>query len=1153
MRTRRTAIGSLHTSSHRMYAMMLYPLMLVVVFSGTVHLAWADAATPFVSESTDKSLHQVLEDLGKRYEIFLSYNTAIVEDVHVDFEFRSNEDVEDAVARLLEGTGLRCKSFKGRYFVIYGSSRKQKSQAKRVIKKFQSIDKIEQKSTLSVHKRDVGLSVPGASTMVRRRITLDLDLIEGEVKGQDGQPLIGVNVVVKGTSRGTATDLDGRFSIMAEIGEVLVCSYTGYQDAEVEIKGKSSLKILLVAGSTLDEVIVVGYAKQKKITVSGSVASMQGEELKETRTANLVNGLAGRVSGLSVNSRGGEPGREINNILIRGLGTTGNNTPLIVIDGIANRDGFERLNPQDIASISVLKDASAAIYGAQAANGVILITTKRGAQGKPVLNYRFDYSLSQPTRRPYLMNARQYYTYLDERNERNGRPSEYREIIKQYEEGTIDQAKWADTDWWGAIMDEWTPQAQHAASLSGGNDDVKYFLSGQYLNQDATYIGDAFGYKQYNVRANVDAQITSNLTLGFDLSGRVGDRRSANRGTQGLIRQVFVQPPSDAPYYPNGLAVKTPLGNPINLVNGNAGSRREQSKKADTKFSFKVEMPYLMQGLYASGYAAFDYYTTVRKNLAKPYDQYLLDQSTGEYVNLRHQTGAVNLFQQIDEQLSRTYHLRLGFHRRFEAHEISSFIAYEQNDFESEFVSASRRELVSPSLPYLFSGSDATKSNDGRGFQSARQNIFGRINYNFREKYLLEFTMRYDGSQNFAKGHRFGLFPGISVGWRLSEEKFMANAEVLTGLKLRASWGKLGNDKVDNFQYLQFYNLTDSYILGNGTRTTGLTPGETPNPNITWETAVKSNLGIDFEIRDGLLSGAVDLFHEKRSDILAPRNASVPLFAGINLPDENIGRVSNQGIELDLQHRSRIGSMAYQVGAQLSYARSKIIYIDEPPNIPEWQRRTGRPIDFLLVWEADGLYQDWEEINASGHFPDAKPGAVRFVDQNDDGVIDVDDRIILKHSPTPKMTYGFSASAKWRNLRVSTFFQGQAMSQTVYRPWDLNQQSAYFTGRWVSKRTTPDAEYPASYDMSSSTIQKVSTIWVKDNAFLKLKNVEVSYALSNGTLTKWGINDLSFFASGHNLWIIYDHVGINDPESTSATSWYYPQQKLVTAGVSITF
>ncbi len=979
--------------------------------------------------------------------------------------------------------------------------------------------------------------------------------INGTIKDESGQPLPGANIIEKGTTNGTQSDFDGEFSItLKNQNAILVVSYIGYETIEINANSQTNINIVLKEdASLLDEVVVIGYGTQKRVTLTGAVSAIKTEEIQESKTANLANNLTGRVAGLVINSRGGEPGSDSVDILIRGKGTTGDNTPLYVIDGIANRGSFERLNPDDIESISILKDASAAIYGAQAANGVILVTTKRGKNGKTVLSFNHNYSLAQATRRPYLMNAQQYLTWVDEQNSRNGRPTEFQSVIRQYRDGSVDKSVWGDTDWWDEVVDNWTPQSQYAASIRGGGEKTQFYLSGQLLDQDALYKGDAYGYKQYNIRSNIDTQLSNNFKLGFDLAARIGDKNSPTLDTDALIRQVFVQRPYEFPYFENGLVAKTSAGNPVNLVNGNSGSKETHTKKFDSKFSFTWDLPFITEGLYASGYAAIDFYTTTRKDLSKPFDQYEYDEATGTYNNLKFQTGRINLFQQYSEELNKTFHFKFGYNKTFDKHAISSFIAYEQYEQKGEYIAASRQDLISENIPFLFSGSDENIQNDGKGYQSARRNYFGKFNYAFDDKYLLDITLRYDGSANFAKDNRYGFFPAASLGWRISEEDFF-KSDLVTELKLRGSWGLLGNDKVPNFQYLQFYDIDDSYIFGETTiRTNGLTPGTTANPNITWETAEKINLGLDFILKRNLLAGSIDAFYENRSDILAPRNASIPIYSGLTLPDENIGKVSNKGIELQLNHRNTINEVSYSLGGQFTYARSKIKFIDESPNIPEWQRRTGNPIDYLIVYQADGIYQNQDEIDNSAHFSDAKPGDVKFTDKNGDGFITEDDQIILDKSPTPRVVYGITMGLEWKNFALNVLLQGQAGAQTIYRPFDLNQQAYFYENRWVSENFTPNASYPAAYDLGSSSYQNVSTIWVKNNSFLRLKNVELSYSLSQDVLKSIGLESFRIFITGNNLFLIYDKAKINDPESNSSTGWFYPQQRLISTGISLTF
>ena len=980
-------------------------------------------------------------------------------------------------------------------------------------------------------------------------------LVTGIVTDENELPLPGATILLSGSGTGTITDINGKFELEVPNGEqTLLISFIGYLTREIIVSPDNRFVQVNMKPNVeaLEEIVVVGYGKQKKESITGSVAKIETAEITQTKTANVANNLAGRVPGLVINARGGEPGRESMDILIRGKATTGDASPLFVIDGVANRGTFERLNPEDIESITILKDASAAIYGAQAANGVILVTTKRGKVGAPRLNYNNTFAFTQPAKRQELMSAPQYLTWLDEQNARNGRPQIYQNIIEDYQEGSNDPNIWSNTDWWNEAMDNWSPQYQHNLSLSGGSEQFKYYVSGQHLYQDANFKGREFGFTQNNVRSNIDASITPFLDLGLDLAGRFEDTNGSG-GVEGLIRGIYNMAPFEAPYYDNGLLRNTSKGNILPGINGLSGGTETERAVYNTKLSANVSLDQWVPGLTLNAFGAIDLVNQSRKVLQRPYDIYFLN-SEGEYENLRENTGTINLFQQSDHETSQTYHARINYSRDFDQHAVSGFIAYEQNQVNGEYISASRIGLISENLPYLFSGSEANQDNDGRGWQTARVNYFGRINYAYNDKYLLEVTLRIDGSQNFARDARFGTFPGISAGWRISNESFW-RSDLIEELKLRASWGQLGNDRVNNFQYLQVYDIEEAAVFGeNPVLGTGLTPATTPNPFITWETSQKTNIGVDLSLVRGLLDVNIDGFYEQRSDILAQRNASVPLYTGIVLPDENIGKTRNMGVEASVLHRRTLANgLQYRIGGQFTYARNEIVFVDESPFVPEWQKVEGSPIDYLLVYQADGLYQSQEEIQGSPHFPDAKPGDVRFVDINNDGSITAEDRILLPYGPTPRIVYGFSLGARWKGFELNAFFQGQSGASTIYRPWDVNQDAWYFEHRWISAEATPNAQSPAAWDMSSSTIQEVSTIWVRDNHFLRIKNVELAYTLPAKLIDNMPVSNLRVFVSGFNLGFLYNSVELYDPESRSDTGWYYPQQRVLSTGLSLTF
>jgi TonB-dependent starch-binding outer membrane protein SusC len=1016
------------------------------------------------------------------------------------------------------------------------------------------LTKISEQEKLTFKRIDNTINVLKDNTLETPVVDEEIHPIEGRVQDESGEGLPMATLRIKGTNIGTVTDIDGKFLLEIDKKENwLIVSYIGFKTREIDLSDQQSPLIITLELDieSLGEVVVVGYGKQKKETITGSIAKLESRELTQTKTANVANSLAGRLPGLVLNNRGGEPGNENMEIFIRGKATTGDASPLFVIDGVANRGTFERLNPDDIESISILKDASAAIYGAQAANGVILITTKRGVSGKPKFSYTNSFGLTQPARRQNLMGAVEYLTWIDEQNVRNNRPQIYQNVLRDYRDGLNNPNVWGDTDWWAEAMDKWSPQHQHSLNLSGGTEEIQYYISGQHLYQDANFKGSNFGFRQNNLRSNIDIQATSNLNIGLDLAGRF-ENRNGTGGVEDLIRGIYAMAPFESPYYENGLLRSTSKGNIIPGIDGLNGGTENDRKVYNTKLNLTLDLNDWVKGFSIIGFAAIDIINQERQVLQKPYDIYFLN-SDQEYENLRDQTGNINLFKQFDNELSQTYHARLNYSGTFDKHTISSFVAYEQNQVNGEYISASRLDLVSEDVPFLFSGADSSKDNDGKGWQFARINYFGRLNYQYDGKYLLEISVRHDGSANFKEDRRFGTFPGISAGWRISEENFWA-IEQIEELKIRASWGRLGNDRVSNFQYLQMYNIINAAVFGeNPQLSTGLTPGITPNPNITWEVSEKTNLGIDLSLIKGILDLNVDAFYEKRSNILATRNASVPFYAGVQLPDENIGKTMNRGVEVSALHRRMVSNnFQYRIGGQFTYARNKILFIDESQFIPSHQRREGSPIDYLLVYVADGIYNNQEEIDGSAHFPDAKPGDVRFEDINDDGQMSAEDRILLPYGPTPRIVYGFSLGASWKGLEVNAFFQGQAGARSIYRPWDLNQDMWYFENRWISEEETPNALSPAAWDMSSSSIQNVSTIWVRKNHFLRIKNVEVSYRFPDAVNERMKVSNLRLFVSGFNLGFIYDTVKLYDPESRSDTGWYYPQQRVITAGLSVT-
>ncbi|HBG40705.1 MAG TPA: TonB-dependent receptor, partial [Porphyromonadaceae bacterium] len=907
----------------------------------------------------------------------------------------------------------------------------------------------------------------------------------------------------------------------------------------------------------LEEVVVVGYGVQKKATITGSIAQVSGAELKQSPSVNLSNSLVGRLPGVIANNRSGEPGNDYSEIFIRGKGSLGNNNPLYVIDGVANRGGIERLNPSDIESVTVLKDASAAIYGAQAANGVILVTTKRGNDSKPIITYEGNFGLSEHTRTPQLMNAYQYMVYDDEINAHFGRTEKYKDVKNGYLDGTIDPLQYADTDWMDVVF-RMAPQTQHSLSVRGGNDRIRYYISGGYMYQEPGFKNTDLNFKTAQVRSNLDARITEDFTVSLELAMRQENRHNSNYDSSTFFWEAFHAYPFLPAYYPNGLpGPGLSWGNNLGiLASGKTGYDKVKDNFTNLKVAFDLKMPWLLDGLYIAGYAAFDSQFRGEKKLMDMWDAYRYNPSTKEYDNIRSTTGDgnINLTQRYDDNRINSLHLKLGYEKRFTEHSINAFIAYEQSKSTGDWFSAYRRDFLSNAVDYLFAGSDNQKDNNGSGSISARQNFFGRLTYGFKDRYLAEFTLRRDGSQNFSSDSRWGWFPGLSAGWRISEESFFKdNISHVDEFKIKASWGKLGNDRVAPFQYVSTYDLNDGAMFGlDPKREKGFTIGRVANPAITWEKVNTKNIGFESISFNQTLSFDFQYFYSMRTDILTPKQASVPDYTGLTLPDQNIGEISNRGIEASLSYKNKIRDLGYYIGGNFTYAHNNIHFFDEAANVPEWQRRTGHSIDSWLVYKTDGIYQTKEEVESSPHLLNTQPGDIKYIDIDDDGSITSNDRVRIYESAIPEIVYGINMGAMWKGFELNILWTGQARAKQMIRPGSYNRDITYFNNRWISAEETPDARYPRAFERDDSFNSRDSDFWLKDASFLRLKNIELAYNIPSSFLEKIKISSLRLYLSGFNLFSI-DKIKIQDPEGTQAGGMYYPQQRVYNMGVSISF
>ncbi len=988
--------------------------------------------------------------------------------------------------------------------------------------------------------------------------------ITGTVTEKNGSPIPGVNVVVTGTTQGTMTDIAGKYSIVVPQGsKSLTFSFTGMESQEISIGSLTQINVTMTESIIgLEEIVVIGYGTQKKLNLTGAVSSMNVGNLKASPAFNLTTSIGGQITGIIANTRSGEPGADNAEIFIRGKGTLGTQTPLIVIDGVPDRDGgFSRLNPSDIATFTVLKDATAAVYGARAANGVILVTTKRGDKGKPTLSFTSNFGLSQPTRTPHMLNSYQFAVADNEYVQLTGTAKRWTDDdLQKFKDGS-EPLSYPNTNWWHSIMREWAPFQNYMLSLSGGNEKIKYYVSGQYLDQEGDYRGGAAYFKQAQFRSNIDIAVTDNFNIGIDILYRHELMNSSVGGDiGGVFSNIWLAYPYLVDVYPNGyygLGIGGGPGNELVVTSPAYGYSRLGTDYLQSKISFNWNLSKVAEGLSLDGYFSYDLINNMNKTFVKtPPPAYTYNASTDSYTQII--SKSIPTISQSDgSNMKDLIYLKLGYTKQINLHSINAFVAYEQSYGYNESLSAGRQGFLSNSLDQMFAGSDLGMTNNSSAEEAARSNLISRISYNYKNKYLVDLSARYDGSQNFPKSKRFGFFPGVSAGWRISQESFFKSS-VINELKLRGSWGKLGNDAVPAFQYIQTYNFSSTgYIFGNtASPYKSFILGPTPNPIITWEVATSTDLGLELQLFQGKIGFATDVFRSMRSNILVPRSESVPLYTGLTLPSENLGKVLNQGIELEASINGNNGKngFSYRVKGNFTFVRNKVVFMDEPLNVPEYQKKTGYPIDSYLIYQSDGLFQTAQEVLDYPHLGGTGPGDIKYLDINGDKVINTLDQVRIFASRTPEIVYGTTFSCGYKNFDLSVFFQGQARAKGQLRPSGLNMIEDFFTDRWQKEG---DNKYPRNFNgetgRSFGPNNNGSDFWLLDCSFLRLKNIELAYNIPKNILGKT-FQGIRVYISANNVFSIDKYPSSIDPENpTDNGRNYYPIQRIVNAGLTITF
>jgi len=1035
------------------------------------------------------------------------------------------------------------------------------------------------------------------------------------------QPLPGVSVVVKGTTTGSVTDIDGKFSVSAPSPTgTLVFSYIGFTSQELPINNRSTINLTLaVNDKMLNEVVVVGYGEQKKETITGAVATVKGSELVKSPAVNLTNSIAGRMPGVIATNRSGEPGADGSAIRIRGSNTLGNNDALVVIDGVpARAGGIDRLNPADIESISVLKDASAAIYGSRAANGVILVTTKRGKSGKPELSYSFNQGFAQATIIPKTASASEYAQLNNEINLYNLPPQFWKDAnqafnttgtytrpdngaianaaftpddIKKFNDGS-DPWGHPNTDWFGATLKPWSPQSRHTIQLVGGNDNVKYLTSVNYQNQDGFYKNSATGYKQYDFRLNLDVKVNKYISLVTGVVARQENRFYPTVGAGQIFRMLMRGYPNKPAFWPNGLpAPDIENGTQPVLITTNAtGYDKDTRYYLQSNASVNITNPWV-PGLKLTASVALDKYIQQGKRWQTPWYVYSWDyksyDANKEPVLNRVQKGPAqaDLNQYTNDQLNSLLSGILSYDHTFGAdHAVTLLAGITKEQSNSNGFSGYRKYFASTAVDQLFAGGNAEiQSNTTEAWERARMSYFGRAGYNYKEKYLAEFLWRYDGSYMFPRASRWGFFPGVSAGWRISEEDFFKKAlPAVSSLKLRASWGQLGNDQVyfnnslREYDYLPTYAYGDpvnrnfGYVINNQVAKTIYENG-VPNTSLTWEVANNTDIGLEGSLLNGKIFFEFDVFQNKRSNILWRKSASIPQTTGATLPATNIGKITNRGYEFNIGYNGQAGDFKYNVSVNGGYAKNQITFWDETPGAPEWQRSTGKPLpsnvnnpndaNGSLLYQYDGIFSTQGEIDAntldySGvGARTLRPGDMRLKDINGDGKIDGADRVRADRNNQPRFQGGLNLGARWKNFDLTVLFQASTGGQIFFQTESGtigNFLKYSYDHRWtVDNPSTVD---PRIVDRNNQYFNNGTTYYLRSTDYVRLKNVELGYTLPSTIGRKVGLNSLRVYVNGLNLATYAPAMkGLFDPESLSGSAQYYPQSRVINTGLSVSF
>jgi TonB-linked SusC/RagA family outer membrane protein len=988
-------------------------------------------------------------------------------------------------------------------------------------------------------------------------------------EGITNETLPGVTVLIKGTSTGTATDAFGQFTLEAEPGQILVFSSVGFATREIVLGDDTDLSIVLSEDAQqLDEVVVVGFGEQKKVNLTGAVEMVTSEDLQNRPTTNISNLLQGLMPGLTVQSHTAMPGQNSGSIRIRGLSSINNSNPLVIIDGIEG--DMNLLNPEDIESVSVLKDAaSAAVYGSRGANGVILITTKSGQrQGAPQININSYYGVQTAFRTPKFLGSAEYMEFQNEAMRNGGRSETYSpEDIQRVIDGT-DPNFSANTNWIEAIYKDYAPQQQHTVSVSGGGENLGYLLSYGFLEQDGIVVGDAYASKRNNIRLKLNSTLLDrvNVTANIGYVDRnYNSPQWETTGTGGVIQGAHQISPLVPVRYTNGeWGYGGGANNPVAIAT-DGGTNVFSSQEFTGNFMASID---LHKNLSVKGQYGMVMSNSKREIFAKRVEH--RHPETNEFLWANVEENQLSIRDYVTKY--QNILAQMDYRNSWGDHNFSGLLAFQQEWQRYDSFLGSRRNFISEDIPSLNLGTNPIQESSGDGYHWALRSGIARINYDYKGKYLLELNSRYDGSSRLAKENRFRFFPSFSAGWRFTDEDFLSGLEkVLYDGKLRVSYGELGNQYLSNmpgyaeyYAYIPVLNSVGTMPIGNE-RTNGFAQTISASPNITWETVSMLNLGIDLYFFDGRLSVIGDWFNKQTDDIIL--RVPQPSVLGITESDVNAGAVENRGWEVNLDWQDRVDDFTYGVNFQLSDVKNKVLDMgDTPPAYGTNVNLVGYASTSYYGLVANRLAQESDFDLVEGQLvPNIpvfdserskfRPGDLVYEDLNNDGKITMEDDRKVLGNPFPRYTYSLRANMAWKRFDLSLFFQGVGeavgyvyenarhafMNNSMY-PQEIHRD------RWTPENT--DASYPR-FNYGESYNMRVSSYWLEDASYLRLKNLQIGYTLPPHLLEKLRVNKLRVYFSGDNLLTKTNFFYAYDPETPLTRGGYYPQMKTFIFGINL--